>query len=106
VVTRRKKKSVGGCATNGYVRAARQRGPTIKSSAALAHSSLREVDKRWFQFKVHREMSTTQPMHLNTDAHGAARLAVASFSYAHIVNRILPVTRVWRDGGAGQCERD
>lgn len=67
---------------------------------------LRKVDKKWFQFKVAREMSTTQPMHLKTGARGAERLAMASISYVHIVNRILPVTLVWRHDGAWQCERD
>jgi hypothetical protein len=85
-------------------------GPQTRAPRAFAklihYLVLRTVDKKLFQFKVSREMSTTQPMHLKTGAHGAARLARASFSYAHMVNRILPVTRVWRDGGAWQCERD
>jgi hypothetical protein len=47
-------------------------------------------------------------MHLKACAHkDVARLAMASFSYARIVvNRILPVTLVWRDGGVRHCERE
>jgi hypothetical protein len=51
-------------------------------------------------------MSKTQPTHLKTGAHRATRFAMASFSCGRIINRILPVTLVWRDGTAKQGERE
>jgi hypothetical protein len=51
-------------------------------------------------------MLQTQPTYLKVGAHRVARFTVTPFSHGHIINCILPVTLVWRDGRARQRERE